>query len=102
MVDDTVKLIVATVGAGGIATVLPLLINAIIKIRSGAAHRERLRNSSLQTQHAKAIEAKEKAEATIETERTKRFEAEEHISILQKQVRDLGGVPLEREEDTSK
>lgn len=98
--DATV--IVAILGAGGIATVLPLLINATKQLVSGAAHRERLRNTSLQTQAAKAIEAKEKSDALVEVERSKRFEAEEHISILQKQVRDLGRVPLERGDGTSK
>jgi hypothetical protein len=78
------------------------LINATKQIRSGAAHRERLRNTSLQTLAVKAIEAKEKAEAQVEVERAKRFEAEEHISILQAQVRSLGRVPLEREDATSK
>lgn len=96
------SVIVAILGTGGVVTVLPLLINATKQLVSGAAHRERLRNTSLQTQAAKAIEAKEKSDALVEIERTKRFEAEEHISILQKQVRDLGGVPLEREEATSK
>ena len=102
MVDDTVKLIVAVLGAGGIATVLPLLFNAWKQIRSGNALRERIRNTSLQNQAAKAIEAKEKAESRVEEERAKRFEAEEHISILQQQIRSLGQVPLEREDVTSK
>lgn len=107
--DETVKLVVAMLGAGGVTTVITLLINAAGKMRSGAVHRERIRNTNLITQRAKAIEEAEKAEkkrddalAAKDAEADLRREAEEHVAILQRQLILLGQVPLERTKETSK
>lgn len=107
--DDTVQMVVTLLGAGGVTTVITLLVNAAGKMRSGAVHRERIRNTNLITQRAKAIEEREKAEqkrdeaeAEKDAEAKLRREAEEHVAILQRQIILLGAVPLERKKETSK
>jgi hypothetical protein len=74
--------IITTLGTSG---GLVLLINGLIKWLSGFSHRERVRNTNLA--------------ARAEKEANKRRAAEEHVSILRRQIRELGAVPLELDEE---
>ena len=105
--DDTLKTLLTFAGTAGGSAFLMLLFKGIGKWLSGAAHREQVKNTSLATQRANAIaeriaaekdrdEKVDKAEAERDTADEKRREAEEHVSILKRQVRELGAVPEER------
>lgn len=79
------------------------LVNGWFKWKSGASSRERAKNSDLLSQRIKAIEERDAAESRkdeVERERDaadrKRREAEEHVSLLNRQIIELGHVPVER------
>ncbi|ALY08711.1 hypothetical protein SEA_GOCRAZY_24 [Arthrobacter phage GoCrazy] len=88
---------IATIlGAGGGGAVLVALGTGIFKWLSGAAGRERVRNTNL-------LKRSREAEAERDEADEKRREAEEHVSILRRQLREAGLTPLEREDvNTSK
>lgn len=97
--------IVMLVGAGGGGAVLLALVKGIIDWLSGSASRERDRDSGLAAQRTLAVERAERAESRADRafekrdeEANKRREAEEHVAILQYQLRALGAVPKERPE----
>lgn len=82
---------------------LVTLINGWFKWRTGASARERAKNSDLLSQRNKAVEDRYAVELKRdETERErdaadrKRREAEEHVSLLKRQVLELGHIPVER------
>lgn len=93
---DTPQLILALLGTAGGSAALATFAKGIVSWLSGKAHRERARNTNLLSQNIKEIERREAAELETETELRKRREAEEHVSILKRQIRELGAVPLER------
>lgn len=95
--------IVMLVGAGGGGAVLLALVKGIIDWLSGSASRERDRDSGLVAQRTLAVERAEKAESRADRafekrdeEAEKRRQAEEHVAILQYQLRVLGVDPKER------
>lgn len=94
----TAQLLVTLLGAGGGGAALVALINGLIKWLSGASHRERVRNTDLVTQRINAIEDRAKVEKERDDADDRRREAEEHVSILKRQIRELGAVPRERSE----
>lgn len=97
--------IVLLIGAGGGGAVMLALVKGVIDWLSGSASRERDRDSGLVAQRTLAVERAEKAEARADRafekrdeEANRRREAEEHVAILQYQIRAMGAVPLERPE----
>lgn len=92
--DETLKLLVTIIGAGSGTAFITAIIKGIGNMRSGAARREQVKNTSLATKAAKAEAAKEKAEAELEAEILKRREAEEDVAKLQRQVILLGVEPV--------
>lgn len=101
---DTAQVIVTLLGGGGGAAVVIALINGIMKQLSGAAGRERQRNTSLESQRVKAVEERNKAyeardEAVAEAaaerdlEATKRRKTEEYASVLRRQLNEAGITP---------
>jgi hypothetical protein len=105
MDGETAKLLFTALGAGSGGAALLALINGLFKWLSGAAGREKIRNTTLAEQRAEAI--KERAEAIkdrdekvdkAEQERdeadVKRREAEEHVAKLQRQIILLGAEPI--------
>jgi Flp pilus assembly protein TadB len=95
-VEDTAQLVVTVLGAGGGGAVLLALVNGIMKWLSGASHRERERNTDLAAQRTRAIEERDDAEQERDEEAKKRREAEEHVSLLKRQLIELGVTPVER------
>lgn len=91
-----VQQLVLLMGAGGGGAVLLALVNGLFKMLSGFAGREQQRNTDLATQRKEAIVDREKAEDERDEADRKRREAEEHVSILKRQVRELGAIPEER------
>lgn len=118
--DDTLKTLLTFAGTAGGSAFLMLLVKGMGKWLSGAAHREQVKNTSLAQQRTDAIneriaaqkdrdekvdkaekerdEKVDKAEKERDLADEKRREAEEHVSILKRQVRELGATPLERPE----
>ena len=90
--QDIVTLMVS--GGGGAA--LLALIQGLFKWVTGAASRERIRNTSLISQRNEAIKEREKAEDDRDEADTKRREAEEHVSMLKRQLIEAGLDPVER------
>lgn len=86
--QDLVTLMVS--GGGGAA--LLALIQGLFKWFSGATSRERIRNTSLIAQRNQAVKERDEAD-------DKRREAEEHVSMLKRQLREAGLVPVERPEE---
>lgn len=74
--DDWATLI--TAGGGG--AMVTAVISALVKWLSNSAHRERIKNTS------------------VDSEMNRRREAEEHVSILKRQLLENGIEPREREE----
>lgn len=93
--DETAKLIVAILGAGGGGATITLLIKGIGKWITGAAHREQVKNTSLAAQRTKAIEERDKSDKERDEADDKRREAEEHVAMLQRQIILLGAEPVE-------
>lgn len=96
--DEALQIILTILGtAGGSAFVLSLT-KGVGKWLSGAAHREQLKNTSLAKRIVAADVKRDEAEAERDLADDKRREAEEHVSILKRQIRELGAVPTERPE----
>lgn len=93
---DTEQLVVTLVGAGGGGAALLALINGIVKWLSGASSRERTRNTDLATQRRGAIEDRISAEEERDVADRRRREAEEHVSLLKRQLLENGLIPVER------
>jgi len=85
MDDATRQLLGSIITTLGTSGGLVLLINGAIKWLSGFSHRERVRNANLATRLEKAD--------------NKRRAAEEEVSLLRRQIRELGAVPLELENE---
>lgn len=80
-------LITAAVGAGGFLTVA---ISGITKWSSGAAGRERVRNTSMKEQRDEAIRARQLSDAGRDSEARKRRVTEEYASQLRRDLTELG------------
>lgn len=93
---DTPQLILALLGTAGGSAALATFAKGIVSWLSGKAHRERARNTNLLSQNIKEIERREAAELETDVEAKKRREAEEHVSILKRQLILAGITPLER------
>jgi hypothetical protein len=102
MNDDTARSLATILSAGGGGAVLLAAINGVIKWLSGASHRERVKNTDLASQRAKAIKERDEAEGERDVADRKRREAEEHVAILKRQLILLGVDPLDRESSNSK
>lgn len=87
--DEAAKMMVTILGAGGGTTLIITFARGFMKWRSGEAHREQVRNSNAEVLRVKAIAEREDAD-------DRRREAEEHVSILQRQLLLLGETPKER------
>lgn len=90
--------IVTLMASGGGGAALLALIRGLVKWVSGASSRERLRNTSLLSQRNRAIKERDDAEEERDEADIKRREAEEHVSMLKRQLREAGLVPVERTE----
>lgn len=93
---DTPQLLVSILGAGGGGAALLALINGGLKWVSGSTQRERERQTTLSAQRRVAIEERDEAEAERDQADIRRREAEEHVSILKRQLLENGIKPAER------
>lgn len=93
---DGPQLIATLLGAGGGGAVLLAVVNGLFKLASGASHRERLRNTNIAAQRAKAVLERDVAEEERDEADRKRREAEEHVSLLKRQLIENGLEPVER------
>ena len=92
---DTAQLIAYIVGAGGGVSALVALGNGLIKWLSGAAGREKARNTDLVSQRVKAIIDRDEAfDARDEADRRRRV-AFEYASRLRRQLFEAGITPEE-------
>lgn len=103
--DENLKLLLAVIGAGGGTAFLTMMFKGVGKLVSGAAHREQVKNTSLEKQRLNAItervaaekerdEKVDKAENERDVADRKRREAEEHVAKLQVQIIRLGAEPI--------
>ena len=90
-VQDAAALLSA-LGGGAFVTAI---ITGIFKWVSGASGRERVRNSNLLKRSREAENERDEADE-------KRREAEEHVSILKRQLLENGITPRERTSNNSK
>jgi len=111
--DETLKVVLTFAGTAGGSAFLMMIFKGAGGWLSGAAHREQVKNTTLAKQRAEAIAERkaaekdrddkvDKAEAERDDADRRRREAEEHVGILQYQIRSLGQVPLERVQSNSK
>lgn len=100
--DKTLETILTFAGTAGGSAFLIFLCKGIGKWWSGAAHREQLRNTSLAQQRTKAIEDRINAEKERDDADDARREAEEHVSILKRQLRENGLEPIKYGSDLRK
>jgi len=90
---DTAQLIAYIVGAGGGVSALVTFGRGIIKWLSGAAGREKARNTDLASQRVKAIIDRDEAfDARDEADRRRRV-AFEYASRLRRQLYEAGITP---------
>ncbi|QFG09324.1 hypothetical protein SEA_SLOOPYJOE_29 [Arthrobacter phage Sloopyjoe] len=94
--DKTLEAVLTFAGTAGGSAFLVFLFKGVGKWLSGAAHREQVKNTSLAVQRAKAIKERDDAEKERDHADDLRREAEEHVSILKRQIHELGVVPRER------
>lgn len=88
--------IVTVLASGGGGAALAALVTGTVKWLSGASGRERARNTDLISQRRNAVEERDKAEGELDVESRKRREAEEHVSLLKRQLLVNGFTPVER------
>lgn len=81
-----VATIMASMGGGGVVVAF---VSGAFKWLSGASGRERQKNTDL-------VSARREADKERDSADDKRREAEEHVAMLKRQVRELGAVPVER------
>lgn len=88
--------IVTLLGASGAGAVFLALVNGFIKWLSGASAREQKKNTDLLTQRVNAVKDRDAAIDELDVEARKRREAEEHVSILWRQLTENGIKPRSR------
>ena len=91
---DPAQLIVTILGAGGGGAAILALINGTFKWITGAAGRERQRNTDLVAQRLKAVEERDAAEQERDESDKKRREAYEYASQLRRQLIEHGIEPI--------
>lgn len=91
---DKAQLLVAMMGAGGGGAALLAFVSGLWKWISGASGRERARNTQLTSQRTAAIEDRIKAEKERDKADFLRRRAEEHVSLLKRQLIELGVDPV--------
>lgn len=91
---DTAQLVVTILGAGGGGAAILALINGTFKWLTGAAGRERQRNTDLVAQRLKAVEERETAENERDSSDVKRRDAYEYASQLRRQLIEHGIEPI--------
>lgn len=96
---ETTKQVFTFLGSVGGVAFITLVGNAVKKIWTGAASRERVRTTSLVRRTEKAEKDSEGYKDEMETERNLRLKAEFHVAILERQVVSLGGTPLKNPKD---
>lgn len=94
--DETARMVITIVGAGGGTAFVTALIKGWGNWRSGAAHREQLQNTSLAAQTTQAVADRKQSDKERDEADDRRREAEEHVAILQRQLILEGIKPLER------
>lgn len=89
--------------SGGGGAFLLAIVTGLFKWLSGAAGRERQRNTDALAQRRDAIKDREKSDKERDEADDRRREAEEHVAILKSQIRELidpvtgkSAVPRER------
>lgn len=103
--DETAKTLVTVISSLGGGGFVALIVQGLFKQLSGAAHREQVRNTSLAKQRDDAVRGRmaaekereekvDKAESERDNADRLRRKAEEYVSVLKRQIRDLGGTPL--------
>jgi len=97
--DETTKQVFTFLGSVGGVAFITLIGNAIKKIWTGAASRERVRTTSLVRRTEAAEKKQEESDAEFEKERKLRIKAEYHVALLEKQVVHLGGTPVKNPKD---
>lgn len=90
---DTPQALVTMLGAGGGGAAILALINGVFKWLSGSTQRERNRQATLTAQRALAIAERDEAWDERDDADKKRREAEEHVSILKRQLLENGIKP---------
>jgi|SRR5690606_2412711 len=90
---DASQLLVAIMATGGGGAALLALINGIIKWVSGAATREKNRNTDLISQRREAIREREAAENDRDREAARRRKADEYASSLRRKLIENGIDP---------
>lgn len=96
--DQTAETLVTILGTAGGSAFIVAVAKGLISWLSGTAHREQIKNTNLAQQRSDAIIDRDKAEDERDISDAKRREAEEHVGILQYQLRSLGITPLKRED----
>lgn len=92
---DTAQLIATLMGAGGAGAVVLALVNGLIKWFSGAAGRERVRNTDLVTQRMVAIEERDAAVVAERLAAQQQRKLAEYASTLRRQLIEAGIKPIE-------
>ncbi|QOI67667.1 hypothetical protein SEA_ORCANUS_22 [Arthrobacter phage Orcanus] len=85
----TPELLTAILGAGGLAAIVPKLIDGIKAWRSGRALEEKDKNKGL-------VDRLAVAESRLEAEAVYRRAVEEYASTLRRVLIEVYGVPVER------
>lgn len=83
------ELITAIVGAGGLAAIIPKIIDGVRAWRSGQAAEEKVKNKSL-------VDRLAVAEGRAEAEATFRRALEEYAASLRRILIEVYGVPADR------
>lgn len=92
---DKLEAILTFAGTAGGSAFLVFLFKGMGKWLSGAAHREQVKNTSLAKQRADAIRERDEANSERDAADDRRRDAEEEVSILRRQIIELGAVPRE-------
>lgn len=90
---DSAQLIATVLGAGGGGAVLLALVNGLIKWITGAAGRERSRNTSLEAQRAAAIKERDQANDRADVAAVRARMTAEYASQLRRQLIEAGFTP---------
>lgn len=91
---DSAQLLVTVLGAGGGGAALLAAINGFYKWLSGAAGRERDKNTDLVAQRKNAVRERDRAETERDEADRKRREAFEYSSMLRRQLIEAGIEPI--------
>lgn len=99
---DKAQLLIAMMGAGGGGAALLAFVTGMWKWVSGASGRERARVTAIAAQRQTAIEDRIKAELARDLADHRRRCAEEHVSLLKRQLIEAGLIPVKNTADKEK